>query len=99
MIERNVGDIITHAGCYKGLRLWRIVEVGSRMLEVEVVKHEMPRVLVGQRMRKFNSNCYILVTPSNPHLTTVLASNYMDDDSLTEEDKEIIKEYLYDKAA
>ena len=99
MIERNIGDIITHdSTSHHGIRLWKIIDIRRHSLSVRIVKHECPS-MIGRRVSKMNTYAYILYQAANPNLTTVLASNYMDDDSLTEEDKEIIKEYLYDKAA
>ena len=100
MIERNVGDIITHdSDTYRGKRLWRIISFNARHIEVEVVKHNFSTVEVGRLMRKMNNYKYILYQPANPNHVTVSSLDYMQSTSLTLEDKQIIKEYLDDKAA
>lgn len=100
MIERNVGDIITHdSHKFRGVRLWEIISFTARTMQVRVVQHEMSRVDVGRLMTKMNNSSYILYREANPNHITVQASTFKDEDGLTQEDKQIIKEYLDDKAA
>ena len=99
MIERNVGDIITHdSDRHRGNRVWRILAIGGRTLSVKVVKHECSG-MVGRSTTKHNNSQYILYKPANPNHITVSSLDYMQSPTLTQEDKEIIKEYLDDKAA
>ena len=99
MIERNVGDIITYdSDHHRGIRVWKILAISNRTLFVEVVKHECSH-MIGRDVTKDNNSHYILVQPANPNHITVSSLDYITSTTLSQEDKEIIKEYLDDKAA
>ena len=99
MIERNVGDIITHdSDAHRGIRMWKILDMRRHILYVKVINHECPS-MVGHNTTKANTDRYILATPANPNHVAVSSLDYMQSTSLTLEDKRIIKEYLDDKAA
>lgn len=47
----------------------------------------------------FVDGYFTLLEPANPNHITVSSLDYMTSTTLTQEDKDIIKEYLHDKAA
>ena len=93
----KVGDYITPRNHHKGNRVYRILEVEAHGYSLVVVEHD--REYIGAKVYRYFSPIYIRHQAANPNHVTVQASTFKDEDGLTQEDKQIIKEYLDDKAA
>ena len=93
----KVGDYITPRNRYKGKRVYLILEVKEYGYDLEVIEHSI--VPIGAKVYRYHSPVYIRHQVDNPNHVTVQASTFKDEDELTQEDKQIIKEYLDDKAA
>ena len=99
MAKFNIGDHITPDNVLKGVNVYEITEVWGRVRVIEFGQGCNRHVnFVGALVSRDIDDLYILHKEANPNLITVSSLDYNDSTTLSQEDKEIIKEYLYENS-
>lgn len=98
MAKFKVGDYITPSNSLRDINVYEVLALDGTVRLISKAGHILEEV--GDVIhRDIRERLYILssITP-NPNLITVSSTNYKDDVNLTQEDKKIIKEYLYENS-
>lgn len=99
MSRFNVGDHITPNNSLKGVNVYEVTTEEGVLRVIRYGQDNLSANRVGSYVHRAVGSLYILHKAANPNLITVQASTFKDEDGLTQEDKQIIKEHLDDKAA